>query len=547
MGAQWKKEALQGKTKAVPHKVLEEPVYHDGYNYYPKPAPAVSTKPKKVAKAAEKAAAKKAEHDKAVAKFKETQKKWFTHSVSSGHTWFTDEMSWHKDMEELKKVAQNVAHGMQSVADAAAVLGTTLHSASEALPGHVLCTLKDKHGEIVEVVECSVGPDGVVKLPKAPPGGTVAFDSKWTPKPQKAPEEAPTGPEITLGSKVEAPPEDWVPKEPVELIHKTSSKKDELQTNVDKALSALSHEAGLMSPEQSAKFIDLLKNSPTLLDHVKSAPTNPLAKKLKLGKLMFGGKVMGTFYGTEVGLHEGEHVLPKPLLDKVGNEPEPQEVYNTAKGTDPIPVPHEYLYPLDVPALHTDHVMFHGKQFILGYLWPKGDLHVQFGAGYNVVIQAGNHPMTKVKWMFEQALKEMHATSPEWLGWADPVVASKLQILFALEPWYKPKVSWETSPFQHPKKKPEAPEMLIDYDYANMVYAFCIRDSTGEPYIGKISLDSMLADKAINKMYVQLGKPTFEDQMVFLFNKMVEQLPDAHALSSKQLFENFLKKVLHEL
>jgi hypothetical protein len=540
MGAQWKKEALQGKTKAVPHKVLEEPAYHDGYNYYPKPAPAVSTKPKKVAKAAEKAAAKKAEHDKAVAKFKETQKKWFSHSTS-GHTWFTDEMSWHNDMEQLKKVAQNVAHGMQSVADAAAVLGTTLHSASEALPGHVLCTLKDKQGEIVEVVECPVGPDGVVKLPKAPPGGTVAFDSKWTPKPQKAPEEAPTGPEITLGSKVEAPPEDWVPKEPMELIHKHSSKKAELQTNVDKALSALSHEAGLMSPEQSAKFIDLLKNSPTLLDHVKSV------KKLKLGsgKLMFGGKVMGTVYGTEVSLHEGEHVLPKPLLDKVGNEPEPKEVYNTAKGTDPIPVPHEYLYPLDVPALHTDHLTFHGKQFFLGYVWPKGELHVQFGAGHNVVIQVGNHPMTKVKWMFEQVLKEMHDTCPEWLGWADVMVAYKLQILFALEPWYKPKVSWEDSPLQQPKKKPEAPEMLIDFDYVNMVYAFCVRDSMGEPYIAKIGMETLLANKALNKHYTQLGKATFEDQMVFLFHKLVDQLPDAHELSSKQLFEHFYKEIFN--
>jgi hypothetical protein len=566
--AQWKKEALKhkGKVKDIPGKVLAQDL--EGLSpdtfWAPPPPPAVSTKPKKVAKAAEKAAAKKAEEAKSVAKFKEDLAKnmkagglYQQVAVDLAMGLQTSEISdggnWAKDMEKLQQAAKKMAASMAQVSDAAKELGKSF--AKPFKPGtKVMATMLDAAGEPVEVVEVPLKEDGTIAVPDNPHGGSISLNYEWGPPhnhyiaPAK-PKEGPTGAEITFGGKVQAPPEDWVQPAPEKPKVPTAEELGvaDITMKVTDYL-ALDPADGLMSPKLSDEFIKQLMDSPSLVDHIASKSTNKLAKKLKFGPgKMFkvhGDGEKNTLMGevTDFTLELAKDA-PGPLLDKVGNEPEPQEnAYYNVKGTDLIP--EGYFTPEGIMVYH-DTVHFYGKAFHLNYMTPKGDLHIQFSNGYNLLVPVGNHTMTKVTWMFQQVLKELDATSPNWKVWTDDVLGSQLQLLFHKQVWYKPKPLSHTysAPGYGTYVAPPIPTLEMDYDYPKMLYSFAVQASDKTVYIGKVDHHTMLQNKHLAAL-LKIGYSHFEGAMVNTFNDMVAHIPDWQHATAKDLFECFCKLVL---
>jgi hypothetical protein len=549
--AQWKKEALKhkGKVKDIPGKVLAQDLQgltHDPFWEEPAIKQVFSSKPKKVAKAAEKAAAKKAEAAKSIAKFYSWDKSPYTEDlVLSG------EMGLAKDMEKLQQSAKKMAASMAQVSDAAKVLSKSF--AKPFKPGtKVMATMLNAAGEPMEVVEVPLKEDGTVEVPENQHGGSISLSYEWGPVPSHhmapaKPKEGPTGAEITLGGKVVAPPEDWVQKEPKVPTAEEMGVADITMKVTDYL--ALNPADGMMSPKLSDEFIKQLMDSPSLVDHIASKSTNKLAKKLKFGpgnmfKVHGDGK-KNTLMGevTDFTLELAKDA-PGPLLDKVGNEPEPEpqeDAYYNVKGTDLIPL--DYLKPV-MPVVHHDKVHFYGKPFQLQYLLPKGDLHIQFGNGYNVVVLLGGHPMPKVKWMFEQVLKELDATCPTWKNWTDQVLASKLQVLFSQQPWYKPKPVTHWSPVAY-KPAPKIPTLEMDYDHPTMTFSMAVRASDNSVYIGKIDYYTLLEKKHLSAL-LKVGKSQFMDAMQVTFDNLVSHLPHWELLTAEQLFNHLCEKVFFQ-
>lgn len=329
--AQWQKEVFAHKA-TMPAKKMQDKFdkeFSSGYG----PAPAVSTKPKKVKKAAEKAAALKAEEAKQAAKWKAKNKaaaaKGYA-DVNNGKVWVSNEVA------GMLEAAQTMQAASKKAVGAFKSLGEAFQYAAKAFTpiGMTKVAVVGSDGTYA-LYDVEIDGNGMAKMPDELMGKqvTISFDYEHAVVEERP---APSGPAISFGNKVEPPPEDWAPEKPVDFL------------------------AGV-SVEQHQQFIDQLMGTPTIL-MTGYTGADKGTMKFGPGKLMAGDKELGTVNSLELGVNPwGKPPDPNKVI---GNEPEPTEgkvpvetlhFQGSASGLTTVTGKKKHFHSADKPKLEMDY------------------------------------------------------------------------------------------------------------------------------------------------------------------------------------------------